>query len=62
MEAAGTSTSSFADDTAANIEKVVEASKTGAEAVDQMAIEMAEAFAEVTDSVTQWQETYGKAM
>lgn len=62
MEAAGTTTESFAEDTKANIEAIVEASTTGAEAIDQMATEMTEAFSAITDSVTSWQETYGVAM
>lgn len=62
MEAAGTTTESFAEDTKANIEAIVEASTTGAEAIDQMATEMTEAFSAITDSVTSWQETYGIAM
>lgn len=62
MNAADTSTGDFAEDTAANIDAVVEKSKEGAEAIDQMAIEMTEAFQEITDMVTNWQETYGMAM
>ena len=62
MEAAGTSTSNFAEDTEANISKVVEASQTGAEAVDQMALEMEEAFTSLADTISGWQETYGLAM
>ena len=62
MEAAGTTTEGFAEDTKANIEAIVEASTTGAEAIDQMATEMTEAFSAITDSVTSWQETYGVAM
>ena len=62
MNAADTSTGDFAEDTAANIDAVVEKSKEGAEAIDQMAIEMTEAFQEITDMVINWQETYGTAM
>ena len=62
MNAAGTSTGNFAEDTAANIDAVVEKSIEGAEAVDQMAIEMIDAFSEITNSVQNWQESYGTAM
>lgn len=62
MNAAGTSTGNFAEDTAANIDAVVEKSIEGAEAVDQMAIEMIDAFNEITNSVQNWQESYGTAM
>lgn len=62
MEAAGTTTDSFAEDTKANIEAIVAASEDGAVAVDAMATEMTEAFGAITDSVTTWQETYGAAM
>lgn len=62
MNAADTTTEDFATDTAENIDKIVEASKTGAEAVDQMAKEMTEAFGAIADSVSSWQETYGMAM
>ena len=62
MEAAGTTTESFAEDTKANIEAIVAASEDGAVAVDAMATEMTEAFSAITDSVTTWQETYGIAM
>ena len=62
MEAAGTTTEGFAEDTKANIEAIVTASQDGAAAVDAMATEMTEAFSAVTDSVTAWQETYGIAM
>lgn len=62
MEAAGTTTESFAEDTQANIEAIVAASENGAVAVDAMATEMTEAFNAITDSVTTWQETYGMAM
>ena len=62
MNAAGTSTGDFAEDTAANIDAVVEKSKEGAAAVDQMAIEMQTAMENIMDSVTNWQEAYGMAM
>ena len=62
MNAAGTSTGDFAEDTAANIDAVVEKSKEGAAAVDQMAIEMQTAMENIMDSVTNWQESYGMAM
>jgi hypothetical protein len=62
MEAAGTTTEDFAEDTAANIETIIKASQDGAVAVDAMATEMTEAFSAITDSVTSWQETYGVAM
>lgn len=62
MEAAGTTTEGFAEDTQANIEAIVAASESGAAAVDAMATEMTQAFGAVADSVTSWQETYGIAM
>ena len=62
MNAADTTTEDFAADTAENIDKIVEASKDGAEAIDQMAKEMTEAFGAIADSVSSWQETYGMAM
>jgi hypothetical protein len=62
MNAADTTTGDFATDTVENINRVAEASKTGAEAVDQMALEMTEAFEAITGSVSRWQETYGTAM
>ena len=62
MNAADTTTEDFAADTAENIDKIVEASKDGAEAIDQMAKEMTEAFGAIADSVSNWQETYGMAM
>jgi hypothetical protein len=62
MNAADTTTEDFAADTAENIDKIVEASKDGAEAIDQMAKEMTEAFGAITDSVSNWQKTYGMAM
>ena len=62
MEAAGTTTEGFAEDTQANIEAIVAASESGAAAVDAMATEMTQAFDAVADSVTSWQETYGIAM
>lgn len=62
MEAAGTTTENFAENTQANIEAIVAASENGAIAVDAMATEMTEAFSAITDSVTTWQETYGVAM
>ena len=62
MNEAGTSTNNFAEDTAKNIDEVVEKSKEGAAAVDQMAVEMQEAFSGLTDTITAWQESYGAAI
>ena len=62
MNTAGTSTEDFAADTAENIEKIVDASQSGAEAIDQMAIEMIDAFKSISDAVSSWQETYGLEM
>ena len=62
MNTAGTSTEDFAADTAENIEKIVDASQNGAEAIDQMAIEMIDAFKSISDAVSSWQETYGIEM
>ena len=62
MNAAGTSTGDFATDTSKNIDQIVEKSKEGAKAVDQMALEMQDALGAVIDTVSTWQETYGTAM
>jgi hypothetical protein len=62
MQAAGTSTGTFAEDMEENINAAVEQSKIGAEAVEEMAVKMATAFWDIGDAVTQWQEDYGTAM
>ena len=62
MEAAGTSTDTFAEDMSANIEEVSKQSEEGAKAVEDMGQRMSDAFAKITEEVTTWQQTYGLAM
>lgn len=62
MNAAGTSTGDFAEDASENIDKVVDKSKEGTEAINNMAEQMTTAFDNITESVSQWQENYGMAM
>lgn len=62
MNAAGTSTGDFAEDASENIDKVVEKSHEGTDAVNDMADQMTSAFDSITESVGAWQENYGMAM
>ena len=62
MQAAGTSTSGFAEDATEGIQQVVNASQQGTEAVNDMADQMKTAFDEITESVGLWQENYSQNM
>lgn len=62
MQAAGTSTSDFAEDATEGIQQVVNASQQGTEAVNDMADQMKTAFDEITESVGLWQENYSQNM
>lgn len=62
MQAAGTSTSGFAEDATEGIQQVVNASQQGAEAVNDMADQMKTAFDEIAESVGLWQENYSQNM
>lgn len=62
MQAAGTSTSGFAEDATEGIQQVVDASQQGTDAVNDMADQMKTAFDEITESVGQWQENYSQNM
>lgn len=62
MQAAGTSTSGFAEDATEGIQQVVDASKEGTDAVNDMADQMKTAFDEITEFVGQWQENYSQNM
>lgn len=62
MNAAGTSTGNFAEDAGENIDKVVEKSHEGTDAINDMANQMTSAFDAITESVGAWQENYGMAM
>lgn len=62
MQAAGTSTSGFAEDATEGIQQVVDASQQGTEAVNDMADQMKTAFDEITESVGLWQENYSQNM
>lgn len=62
MQAAGTSTSGFAEDATEGIQQVVNASQQGTEAVNDMADQMKTAFDEITESVGIWQENYSQNM
>lgn len=62
MQAAGTSTSGFAEDATKGIQQVVNASQQGTEAVNDMADQMKTAFDEITESVGLWQENYSQNM
>ena len=62
MQAAGTSTSGFAEDATEGIQQVVNASQQGTEAVNDMADQMKTAFDEIAESVGLWQENYSQNM
>lgn len=62
MQAAGTSTSGFAEDATEGIQQVINASQQGTEAVNDMADQMKTAFDEITESVGLWQENYSQNM
>ena len=62
MEAAGTTTGTFADDLATNVDQIKEDSKEAATAVEDMATQMQEQMDNIINKVGEWQRTYGEAM
>lgn len=62
MEAAGTTTGTFADDLATNVDQIKQDSEEAATAVEDMATHMQEQMDNVINKVGEWQRTYGEAM
>ena len=62
MEAAGTTTGTFADDLATNVDQIKEDSEEAATAVEDMAEHMQEQMDNIINKVGEWQRTYGEAM
>lgn len=62
MEAAGTTTGTFADDLATNVNQIKQDSEEAATAVEDMATHMQEQMDNIINKVGEWQRTYGEAM
>ena len=62
MEAAGTTTGTFADDLATNVDQIKQDSEEAATAVEDMATQMQEQMDNIINKVGEWQRTYGEAM
>lgn len=62
MEAAGTTTGTFADDLATNVDQIKQDSEEAATAVEDMATQMQEQMDSIINKVGEWQRTYGEAM
>ena len=62
MEAAGTTTGTFADDLATNVDQIKQDSEEAATAVEDMATHMQEQMDNIINKVGEWQRTYGEAM
>ena len=62
MEAAGTTTGTFADDLATNVDQIKQDSEEAATVVEDMATHMQEQMDNIINKVGEWQRTYGEAM
>ena len=62
MQAAGTSTGTFADDLATNVDQIKQDSEEAATAVEDMAENMQQQMDNIMNKVAEWQRTYSEAM